>query len=62
MSTDKVGNVNVWHCDSCAEHYEGEPGEDFAASWAAAKEDGWRAWRVGKEWCHACPACAEKEE
>ena len=30
---------------------------DFAESWERAKEDGWRAVRVGDKLVHRCPEC-----
>lgn len=59
---------HVWHCDTCSEYLEGEPDEEFGVSWNDAREQGWRAFRVGRsaggrgigqEWVHRCPECAE---
>jgi hypothetical protein len=44
-------------CDSCPEVYEGEPGEEFTAIWAAAKREGWRTKKIGEEWVHGCGKC-----
>lgn len=56
---DRNGGVVVVHCDTCPEEVNTEE-TVFSLALAGAKRDGWRAFLVGDEWCHACPACAEK--
>jgi Fe2+ or Zn2+ uptake regulation protein len=46
-------------CDECNEAFESEDGETFQDTWAAAKDDGWRARKLGNDWVHACPDCAK---
>lgn len=37
--------------------------EDFAPSWARAKEIGWLTLkRTGRDWTHHCPLCAPQAE
>lgn len=58
MSSERNGGVVVFHCDSCPDSFESES-SDFNTALADAKADGWRAYLVGNDWCHACPACRE---
>lgn len=43
-------------CDECPEYLDTEQ-EDFARAWAFARSQGWRSFKVGTEWAHACPPC-----
>lgn len=52
-------------CDGCSETYGEESMEDGDRAdgrdvWQAAREEGWRAFKVREEWRHACPSCAEE--
>ena len=69
MPIDRQYNHIVFECDSCDETFDGEPGEEFADAWAAAKREGWRAKKIGGPWLRAasgqineawvrgCPRC-----
>lgn len=46
----------VIECDCCDETYEGASA-DWEDVWPAAKENGWKARKIGGEWVHACPEC-----
>lgn len=54
---DRQNGKVVIECDSCEEVFEGEPGEEFAVVWKAAKDDGWRTKKIGDEWVHGCERC-----
>lgn len=54
---DRQGNRILIECDSCAEVFEGREGEDFKATWAAAREEGWKARQIGSDWVHGCARC-----
>lgn len=57
MPIDRQHKRIVFECDSCDETFEGERDEEFAAVWASAKRDGWRAKMIGDEWVRGCPKC-----
>lgn len=44
-------------CDSCPEVFEGEPGDEFAVVWRAAKNDGWTTRKIANEWLHGWSRC-----
>lgn len=44
-------------CDSCAEVFEGEEGEEFNGVWSDAKRQGWRTRKIAEQWLHGCPKC-----
>lgn len=58
MSTERSGGFFVLRCDECPETHDTEHSE-FSEAWADAKTAGWRSFKVGTEWCHACPSCVE---
>lgn len=47
----------LFECDSCPETFEGGKGETFEEVWARAKDEGWKARKVGHDWAHGCPEC-----
>ena len=53
---DRQGGDIVFECDECGESLESET-SDFNSAWNLAKRDGWRAKKIGTEWCHECPNC-----
>lgn len=56
MSVTFGDNSHQLECDLCSrkpEYYFG----DWQEAWKTAKADGWRAWKDGDDWCHACPDC-----
>jgi hypothetical protein len=57
MTIDRQHSRLVFSCDSCDATFEGSPDDDFVHAWAAAKAEGWKARKIGKEWVHACPDC-----
>ena len=56
MSTDRQHGKLIFICDTCSETYEGESGE-WNEVWPLAKEEGWKAEKVGLSWDHKCPGC-----
>lgn len=56
MSLDRQHGNIIFSCDSCGETREAGS-DDFTDAWNAAKGDGWKAQKIGKDWVHACPAC-----
>lgn len=50
----------VFECDACPEELETEC-DDFQEALAVFKRDGWRVEKVGDEWVHTCPSCADDE-
>lgn len=59
MSTERQGGVLVFSCDKCAETYDASTGV-WHDAWTEAKTEGWRAFRLGTDWCHSCPDCSQK--
>jgi hypothetical protein len=59
MTHQRDGDRHAFACDECPETFEGEPGDDFAEAWAAARAVGWLAFQVKGEWGHRCPTCRE---
>jgi hypothetical protein len=57
MPVDRQYDKIVFECDSCDETFTGEPGEEFVDAWASAKQEGWRATKIGEEWVRGCPRC-----
>ena len=53
---DRQGGDVVFECDSCDEVLETEQA-DFNSAWNLAKREGWRARKIGADWCHECPHC-----
>lgn len=51
------GRKILIECDSCAEVFEGDDGDEFNETWGAAKRDGWRTRKIADEWLHGCPKC-----
>lgn len=47
----------IIECDSCDATHDGERGEEFAAVWNAARQEGWTARKIAGEWLHGCPRC-----
>lgn len=43
-------------CDTCEKEFPDEP-MPFDYAWAQAKNEGWKAEKVGKDWVHGCPDC-----
>ncbi len=59
MTTERQGGVLFFSCDKCPETYEASTGQ-FGAAWAEAKTEGWRAFKLGADWCHSCPDCSQR--
>jgi hypothetical protein len=61
MAIDRQGKRVIIECDSCADTFEGEEGQDFETVMAAAKRDGWTNHqskdpkRQDLKWFNACP-------
>jgi hypothetical protein len=58
MSSERIGGVHSFQCDSCSEYLETDE-RDFNTALSIAKGDGWVAYNLSGEWFHACPACKE---
>lgn len=56
MPADLQHGSWVFECDTCDKTIDGES-DDFAKAWAHAKQDGWRAKKIGDEWVRGCPGC-----
>jgi rubredoxin len=54
---DRQGGRLIFECDTCDSTFEGEKGDEFATTWNAAKSEGWKAMKIGRDWVHACPDC-----
>lgn len=54
---DRQHGKIILECDSCAETFEGEPGDEWSVVWPAAQRDGWRSKKVGDQWEHSCGRC-----
>jgi hypothetical protein len=50
-----AGGRIVIECDSCDDEFEGERGEPWPELWPRAKEEGWKARKVGRDFLHGCP-------
>lgn len=59
MSSERIGGTHSFSCDTCPEHFDTEQ-RDFTAALSDAKGEGWVAYPVSGEWCHACPGCKER--
>ena len=46
----------VIECDSCDEILETET-SDFGSALNLMKREGWRARKIGEDWCHFCSKC-----
>lgn len=55
---DRSGGEITFHCDQCADFMETEE-RDWDAAQAMFRSNGWKARKIGPEWVHLCPACAE---
>lgn len=56
MSVEREGGRITFQCDTCPDALDTDEVE-FEAAWARAQGDGWKAFKVGGEWCHECPDC-----
>ncbi len=45
-------------CDCCDEVFEGQ-NREWQTVWPIAKRDGWKSKKIGEEWVHECPRCAD---
>lgn len=52
------GGAIAFACDECPETYEATT-ENFNEAWQEVKAHGWRSFKIGTEWCHACPDCVK---
>ena len=58
MTAGRSQNQYYFNCDRCSEYIEtGE--RTFEEGWAHAREEGWRALKLGPVWVHHCPTCVE---
>lgn len=55
---DRSGGEITFHCDECADFIETEE-TNFNEALAIMKREGWKVSKIGPEWVHKCPACAE---
>lgn len=55
---DRQHGKLIIECDGCSEIHEGDS-FDFNEVWTVAKQEGWRAKKIGDVWTHRCPTCAE---
>lgn len=46
----------IFVCDTCGDPHESHH-EDFAERWNHARNDGWIAKRIGRDWIHTCGGC-----
>ena len=54
---DRQGRQILIECDSCDEVFRGEEGAEWAEVWAAARREGWKSKKIGKDWVHGCGRC-----
>jgi hypothetical protein len=54
---DRQGGRLIFECDTCDATFEGAKGDEFADAWNAAKSEGWKATKIGKDWVHFCEKC-----
>jgi hypothetical protein len=57
MTSERIKDVLTFMCDACGEFEEAEYGSSFESMWAALKDKGWRATKLGSDWFHYCPEC-----
>lgn len=57
---DRQGTRIVIECDCCDETVASIGGEEWAPFWARAREEGWRAKKIGSEFVHGCPRHARE--
>lgn len=54
---DRQHGQIVFECEGCSETLEtGE--REFAEAKGVLDDEGWKARKVGADWCHYCPECA----
>ena len=62
MTLDRQHGRLIVSCDSCDETFDSyhrpQDSDAFDVFWGRCKSEGWRAFKVGGEWEHACPKCA----
>lgn len=46
----------TFECDRCEREFTLDS-DDFDLTWQAAKREGWKAEKVGKDWLHECTDC-----
>ncbi len=63
MIDRQKGDNIVIECDSCPATFDavheglGIGSSNFSIVWGAAKDEGWRARKIGQDWVHGCPKC-----
>ena len=56
MTIQRSGGKIDIACDVCGEVRETGT-DEWGVAWPKAKDDGWRAEKIGKDWLHSCPDC-----
>ena len=46
----------IFECDVCGDVLNTDD-RDFNAARDALTNSGWKARKIGSDWCHSCPAC-----
>lgn len=52
---ERQGRTISFCCDACGEVRESD--DEFAIAWRVAKDEGWKAKKLGEDWVHSCPDC-----
>jgi hypothetical protein len=53
---DRQHGMIIFECDVCGDTLEtGE--RDFNEAKAIQDREGWKARKIGSDWCHSCPDC-----
>ena len=66
MSSLCDGGVFTFSCDVCPEVFEVDDSDEdvdnavFEEVWAAARNEGWVAFKFKNDWKHYCPSCAKE--
>lgn len=56
MTIQRQGGKIEISCDVCGQVRETGT-DEWDVAWGAAKRDGWKAEKVGKDWLHSCEDC-----
>lgn len=54
MAIDRQHGKIVLECDTCDATFVGDSGE-WNEVWPKARDEGWKAAKVGNDWVHSCP-------
>lgn len=60
MGSIRDGGMTTWLCDYCERLLEFDAGMHYADILKQGKELGWRVFKDGNTWHHACASCMSR--